>query len=290
MTGWALGHPERALGQHRPGPSERRTRPRTPRARRGAAGRPSPAVRPRGGRHRLPRPGPPPDRHCLEPGAPAPGQRHARRPGRHHPAPRLHQPLVPGPHRLRPLPGGTRHNLRSGLAGLPHGRPGADQGPVGLPGRELLLARPGAPRPQRPAAPGAANHPRRPPLHRHGLGGLPGGTDRDPAAGSSSVARRLPIYITENGAAFDDPTPVGGQLQDPRRVDYLRDHLAAARAALEQGVDLRGYYAWSLLDNFEWSCGYAKRFGIVHVDFATQARTLKASGQCYRDFILRVRR
>ncbi|WP_295456520.1 GH1 family beta-glucosidase [uncultured Thiodictyon sp.] len=96
----------------------------------------------------------------------------------------------------------------------------------------------------------------------------------------------LPLYITENGAAFDDAAPVGNQVQDPDRVDYLRTHLAAARAALEQGVDLRGYFAWSLLDNFEWAEGYAKRFGLVHVDHATQRRTLKASAQYYRDFIL----
>ncbi|HYN79040.1 MAG TPA: family 1 glycosylhydrolase, partial [Lamprocystis sp. (in: g-proteobacteria)] len=95
----------------------------------------------------------------------------------------------------------------------------------------------------------------------------------------------LPVYMTENGAAFDDPVPAGGQLQDPRRVDYLRDHLAAARAALGQGVNLRGYYAWSLLDNFEWSYGYTKRFGLVHVDFATQQRTPKASARFYREFV-----
>jgi len=95
----------------------------------------------------------------------------------------------------------------------------------------------------------------------------------------------LPLYITENGAAFDDPDPVAGLVQDPRRVDYLREHLAAARLALEQGVDLRGYFAWSLLDNFEWSLGYAKRFGLVHVDFATQQRTIKASAAFYRAFI-----
>jgi beta-glucosidase len=65
----------------------------------------------------------------------------------------------------------------------------------------------------------------------------------------------------------------------------LREHLAAARLALEQGVELRGYFAWSLLDNFEWSLGYAKRFGLVHVDFATQQRTRKVSADFYRAFI-----
>ncbi len=95
----------------------------------------------------------------------------------------------------------------------------------------------------------------------------------------------LPLYVTENGAAFDDPPPRGGTLDDPERVDYLRTHLAAVRTAIEQGVDVRGYFAWSLLDNFEWAQGYAKRFGLVHVDRATQARTPKASARFYHDFI-----
>lgn len=92
----------------------------------------------------------------------------------------------------------------------------------------------------------------------------------------------LPIYITENGSAFFDPPTVDGDgLDDPLRVDYLRKHLTAAHSARAQGVDLRGYFAWSLLDNFEWALGYAKRFGIVHVDFETQRRTPKASGRFY---------
>src|SRR6185312_12239144 len=92
----------------------------------------------------------------------------------------------------------------------------------------------------------------------------------------------IPLYITENGAAFYDP-PVadGAVLQDPLRTDYLRRHLEAAHRAIEAGVDLKGYYAWSLLDNLEWSLGYAKRFGLYHVDFATQKRTPKASAQLY---------
>jgi beta-glucosidase len=96
----------------------------------------------------------------------------------------------------------------------------------------------------------------------------------------------VPLYVTENGAAFPEPAtaPPAG-LDDPRRVAYYRDHLRAARDALRAGVDLRGYFAWSLLDNFEWGCGYSKRFGIVHVDFATQRRTLKASARFYRDVI-----
>jgi beta-glucosidase len=91
-----------------------------------------------------------------------------------------------------------------------------------------------------------------------------------------------PVYVTENGAAFYDPPVVeGDRLSDPLRVDYLRSHLRALHAALAAGVDLRGYFVWSLLDNFEWSHGYSKRFGIVHVDFATQRRTPKDSAHFY---------
>ncbi len=95
----------------------------------------------------------------------------------------------------------------------------------------------------------------------------------------------LPLYVTENGAAFADEPPVDGRLDDPRRVEYYRGHLAAALEALRRGVNLRGYFAWSLLDNYEWSHGYSKRFGIVHVDFATQRRTPKASARFYADVV-----
>jgi beta-glucosidase len=94
-----------------------------------------------------------------------------------------------------------------------------------------------------------------------------------------------PMYITENGAAFDDPPHVDGPIDDPLRVWYLREHLRSAHAAIAQGVDLRGYFAWSLLDNFEWSFGYSKRFGIVHVDFDTLERTPKSSARFYSDVI-----
>jgi beta-glucosidase len=97
---------------------------------------------------------------------------------------------------------------------------------------------------------------------------------------------KLPLYITENGAAFYDP-PVAdhGRIRDPLRVSYLRSHLRAAHAALAQGVDLRGYFLWSLFDNLEWSLGFSKRFGIVHVDFTTQQRTLKDSARYYSRII-----
>jgi beta-glucosidase len=96
---------------------------------------------------------------------------------------------------------------------------------------------------------------------------------------------KLPIYITENGAAFYDPPTADGKVEDPLRVDYLRQHLLAARDAIRRGVDLRGYCVWSLLDNFEWALGYSKRFGIIHVDFETQKRTMKSSAHFYKDVI-----
>ena len=97
-----------------------------------------------------------------------------------------------------------------------------------------------------------------------------------------------PIYITENGAAFADPITVeGAAVDDPDRIAYFRSHLRATQAALRAGVDVRGYFAWSLLDNFEWNYGYAKRFGIVQVDRSTQRRTPKASARYYADVIRR---
>ncbi len=95
----------------------------------------------------------------------------------------------------------------------------------------------------------------------------------------------LPLYITENGAAFDDLWDGSALVDDPQRVEYLRSHLRAARDAIAAGVNLRGYFVWSLLDNFEWQCGYSRRFGIVYVDFATQRRVPKASSGFYSDVI-----
>jgi beta-glucosidase len=95
-----------------------------------------------------------------------------------------------------------------------------------------------------------------------------------------------PLYVTENGFAFDDPNeaPPAG-VDDPVRVEYYRGHLAACEAAIASGVDLRGYFAWSLLDNFEWGEGYSLRFGLTHVNFKTQKRTPKTSFRFYRDVI-----
>ncbi len=96
----------------------------------------------------------------------------------------------------------------------------------------------------------------------------------------------IPLYVTENGAAFADPPRASGErVEDPLRVDYYRRHLGAIHTAIAHGIDLRGYFAWSLLDNMEWSSGYTKRFGLVHVDFETQRRTLKGSAEFYREVI-----
>jgi beta-glucosidase len=95
-----------------------------------------------------------------------------------------------------------------------------------------------------------------------------------------------PVYVTENGAAFyDPPTVTGNELSDPLRVDYLRGHIRAVADAIKAGCNLKGYFAWSLLDNLEWSLGFSKRFGIVHVDFETQRRTPKASAHYYSKVI-----
>jgi beta-glucosidase len=96
----------------------------------------------------------------------------------------------------------------------------------------------------------------------------------------------VPLYVTENGAAFyDPPTAANGRIEDALRVDYLRAHIGAVLDAIQHGVDVRGYMAWSLLDNLEWSLGYSKRFGIVHVDFASQKRTPKDSAHFYSKVI-----
>ena len=97
-----------------------------------------------------------------------------------------------------------------------------------------------------------------------------------------------PVFITENGMASAD-TLADGHVADTQRIDYLRSHLAAIAAAKAQGVDVRGYFYWSLMDNYEWDSGYAKRFGLVHVDYATQQRTLKDSAHWYRRAIAATR-
>ncbi len=96
-----------------------------------------------------------------------------------------------------------------------------------------------------------------------------------------------PLYVTENGMGADDYADQDGRVLDPRRIGYLDGHLRAARRAIKDGADLRGYFVWSLLDNFEWALGYSKRFGLVFVDYPTQRRTPKASFDWYREVITR---
>ncbi len=96
-------------------------------------------------------------------------------------------------------------------------------------------------------------------------------------------ARKL--YVTENGSCYPDVVRPDGTVDDPERIAYLDQHLAACASAVRKGVPLAGYFAWSLLDNFEWAYGYDKRFGLVHVDYATQRRTIKGSGHHYADLI-----
>jgi beta-glucosidase len=97
---------------------------------------------------------------------------------------------------------------------------------------------------------------------------------------------RIPIYVTECGAAFTDPrADADADVLDPERVAFLRSHIKAAMDAIESGVDLRGFFVWSLMDNFEWSSGYTMPFGLVHIDFETQRRTPKSSARFYADVI-----
>ena len=91
--------------------------------------------------------------------------------------------------------------------------------------------------------------------------------------------------ITENGMSSHDWVDLDGKVRDYARLDYTRRYLLALGRAIEDGVDMRGYFHWSLLDNFEWQCGYRERFGLVHVDYATQKRTIKESAKWYASVI-----
>lgn len=97
----------------------------------------------------------------------------------------------------------------------------------------------------------------------------------------------VPLLITENGAAYDDRPGPDGAVHDPERIGYLHGHLASVHRAIADGADVRGYFVWSLLDNFEWAYGYSRRFGLVRVDFTTQRRTLKDSARWYAGVIAR---
>ena len=93
------------------------------------------------------------------------------------------------------------------------------------------------------------------------------------------------IFITENGATYPDTPANDGEIHDDKRVSYLQRHVVAVRDLQNKQVPVKGYFAWSLLDNFEWAEGYLRRFGLVYVDFATQKRRLKDSGRWYQSFL-----
>lgn len=92
-----------------------------------------------------------------------------------------------------------------------------------------------------------------------------------------------PLYVSENGAAYEDRMNEKGEVIDPERLKFIHDHVQQVALAIKDGADVRGYFAWSLLDNFEWAEGYDRRFGIVHVDFGTQKRTVKSSGKWFAE-------
>ena len=96
---------------------------------------------------------------------------------------------------------------------------------------------------------------------------------------------RKPILITENGMASHDWVQLDGKVHDPQRIDYMKRYLRELYRATQDGIDVMGYMYWSVMDNFEWADGYDKRFGLVHVDYCTQKRTIKDSGYFYRDVI-----
>ena len=102
---------------------------------------------------------------------------------------------------------------------------------------------------------------------------------------ANALAPGLPLYITENGAAYPDHVGTDGEVGDPERTAYLQAHLTACQSATDAGLPLAGYFIWSLMDNFEWAWGYSRRFGIVHVDYETQRRRVKQSGQWLAEFL-----
>jgi beta-glucosidase len=95
----------------------------------------------------------------------------------------------------------------------------------------------------------------------------------------------IPLYITENGCACEDTVSADGRVHDKERIEYLQQHLAVCADVIKKGIPLKGYYAWSLLDNFEWSFGYTRRFGIIYIDFKTLKRIIKDSAYFLRDTI-----
>jgi beta-glucosidase len=107
---------------------------------------------------------------------------------------------------------------------------------------------------------------------------------RDILVTINKLAPELPLYVTENGAAYPDEL-VDGTVADVERQAYLEQHISVCRELVSEGVPLKGYFAWSLIDNFEWAFGFSRRFGIVYVDYATQQRTVKDSGRWLQRFL-----
>jgi beta-glucosidase len=138
-----------------------------------------------------------------------------------------------------------------------------------------------------PAADGVFNHPQGLPLTAMNWEVQPDGLRELLARVDSEYARpaRTKLYVTENGAAYDDTVDADGGVRDVERTEFLKSHLGAILDAIAEGVDVHGYFYWSLLDNFEWAWGYEKRFGIVRVDYETQERTIKDSGLAYAKII-----
>jgi beta-glucosidase len=110
---------------------------------------------------------------------------------------------------------------------------------------------------------------------------------RDLLRSINELAPELPLYITENGAAYADEPTAAGTIEDVERQTYLAEHIDVCRQVISEGLPLRGYFIWTLMDNFEWAYGFSRRFGLVYVDYATQARTIKASGHWLKEFLSR---
>ena len=212
------------------------------------------------------------------------GERHRRRRRGRAAGRRPHQPLVARPALRARLSGRHDRGVRHRATG-PRRRPRSDRGTDGPLRTELLLP---AGRHRRPD--------RRPAVRAHGVacrtGRSPRWAGRCYADGLEQLLVRLSdeygvrrIYVTENGSAWPDEIEPDGNVEDKDRIAYLEQHLEACLRAARHGAPVAGYFAWSLLDNFEWAYGYAKRFGLVHVDYDTQRRTIKASGYRYADII-----
>ena len=108
---------------------------------------------------------------------------------------------------------------------------------------------------------------------------------RDILVTINKMAPELPLYVTENGSAYPDELTANGTVEDDERLDYLQQHIAVCQDLVSEGFPLKGYFAWSLMDNFEWAWGYSRRFGIVYVDYVTQQRTVKKSGLWLKDLL-----